>query len=101
MALARHVVRLDADAVGVLEEHRVVARGEAVLPRAGARTSVAGGPVKANPLTDAELDEIERLARTDAAEAYRGPLLALVDEVRRLRALVLDPRRQEDSESKT
>ncbi len=29
------------------------------------------------PLTDAELDEIERLARTDAAEAYRGPLLAL------------------------
>ncbi len=41
------------------------------------------------PLTTAELDEIERLARMDAAEAYRGPLLALVDEVRRLRAIVL------------
>ena len=91
MALARHVVCLDADAVGVLEEHRVVSRGEAVLPRAGARTSVAGGPVKANPLTDADLDEIQRLARTNAAEAYRGPLLALVDEVRRLRAILLDP----------
>ncbi len=42
-------------------------------------------------LSESELDEIERLARTDAAEAYRGPLLALVDEVRRLRAVVLDP----------
>ena len=42
-------------------------------------------------LTDADLDEIERLAHTDAAEAYRGPLLALVDEVRRLRAILLDP----------
>ena len=40
-------------------------------------------------LTDGDLDEIERLAGTDAAEAYRGPLLALVDEVRRLRAVVL------------
>ena len=30
--------------------------------------------MKPRPLTDAELDEIERLARTDAAEAYRGPL---------------------------
>ena len=36
-------------------------------------------------LSESELDEIERLARTDVAEAYRGPLLALVDEVRRLR----------------
>ncbi len=43
-------------------------------------------------LSESELEEIERLARTDAAEAYRGPLLALVDEVRRLRALVLDGR---------
>ncbi len=42
-------------------------------------------------LSESELDEIERLARTDAAEAYRGPLLALVDEVRRLRAILLDP----------
>ncbi len=41
-------------------------------------------------LSESDLDEIERLARTDAAEAYRGPLLALVDEVRRLRAIVLD-----------
>ncbi len=34
---------------------------------------------------------LEQRGRTDAAEAYRGPLLALVDEVRRLRAIVLDP----------
>ncbi len=33
----------------------------------------------------------EQLARTDAAEAYRGPLLALVDEVGRARVIVLDP----------
>ena len=45
---------------------------------------------KPKSLTDAELDEIEQLARTDAAEAYRGPLLALVDEVRRLRAMIID-----------
>ena len=45
--------------------------------------------MKAKPFTDAELEEIERLARTDAAEAYRGPLLALLDEVRKLRAIVL------------
>ena len=43
--------------------------------------------MKPQPITDAELDEIERLAKSNAAETYRGPLLALVDEVRRLRAL--------------
>ena len=48
----------------------------------------SGPRYRTKPLTDAELEEIERLARTDAAEAYRGPLLALVDEVRRLRALL-------------
>ncbi len=53
----------------------------------------------AKPLTDDELDEIERLARTDAAEAYRWPLLALVDEVRRLRAVVLAPPSVERPES--
>ena len=46
--------------------------------------------MKPTPLTDADLDEIEDLARTDAAEAYRGPLLALVAEVRRLRGIVLE-----------
>ena len=37
-------------------------------------------------LTEAELDEIERMARTNIGEPCRGPLLALVDEVRRLRS---------------
>ena len=32
---------------------------------------------------------MERLAREHAAEPYRGPLLALVAEMRRLRAIVL------------
>lgn len=39
-------------------------------------------------LSDAELEEIERRAHEDAGEPYRGPLLALVDEVRRLRAVI-------------
>ncbi len=60
-------------------------------PSSAALVQVPTPVSKPKPLTDAELDEIERLARSDAAEAYRGPLLALVDEVRRLRALVLDP----------
>ena len=42
------------------------------------------------PLTDATLAEIEQLAQTNAAETYRGALLALVDEVRRLRGMILD-----------
>ncbi len=44
---------------------------------------------KAEPLTEAELAEIERLARENAGEPYRGPLLALVGEVRRLREVML------------
>ncbi len=40
-------------------------------------------------LTEAELAEIERLARENAGEQYRGPLLALVGEVRRLREVAL------------
>ncbi len=40
-------------------------------------------------LTESDLDEIEDLAKSNAAETYRGALLALVDEVRRLRGLVL------------
>jgi hypothetical protein len=40
------------------------------------------------PLTDASLDEIEALAKTNAAETYRGALLALVAEVRRLREII-------------
>ena len=45
----------------------------------------------ATPLTDSDLDEIEAEAKTNAAETYRGPLLALVDEVRRLRGIVISP----------
>ncbi len=40
-------------------------------------------------LTEAGLEEIERMARENAGEPYRGPLLALVDEVRRLREVAL------------
>ena len=40
-------------------------------------------------LTEAELAEIERLARASAGEPCRGPLLALVGEVRRLREAML------------
>ena len=36
-------------------------------------------------LTEIEFEEIEHMAREDAGEPYRGPLIALVDEVRRLR----------------
>ena len=32
------------------------------------------------------------MAKTNAAETYRGPLLALVDEVRRLRGIILEGR---------
>ena len=39
-------------------------------------------------ITEADLEEIERLARENESETYRGPLLALVDEVRRLREMV-------------
>ena len=42
------------------------------------------------PLTDATLDEIEQLAKLNASETYRGALLALVEEVRRLRGMILD-----------
>ena len=41
-------------------------------------------------LTEHELDEIERMARENIGEPCRGPLLALVDEVRRLRGIVLE-----------
>ncbi len=41
-------------------------------------------------LSDADLDAIEAEAKTNAAETYRGPLLALVGEVRRLRGVVLE-----------
>ena len=46
--------------------------------------------MKRKLLTDATLDEIEGLAQTNAAETYRGALLALVEEVRRLRGMILD-----------
>ena len=42
------------------------------------------------PLTELELAEIEAEAKTNAAETYRGPLLALVEEVRRLRGIILE-----------
>jgi hypothetical protein len=40
-------------------------------------------------LTEPDLEEIERLARENASETYRGALLALVEEVRRLRKVAL------------
>ena len=40
-------------------------------------------------LTEIDLEEIERMARASAGEPYRGPLLALVGEVRRLREVGL------------
>ena len=40
-------------------------------------------------LTESDLHEIEALARLNESESYRGPLLALVDEVRRLRGMAL------------
>ena len=40
-------------------------------------------------LTEPDLEEIERLAREDKSETYRGALLALVEEVRRLRKVAL------------
>jgi hypothetical protein len=40
-------------------------------------------------LTEPDIDEIEELAGANESETYRGPLLALVDEVRRLREMVL------------
>ena len=42
------------------------------------------------PLTETEIEEIERMARENTGEPYRGPLLALVDEVRRLRRIVFE-----------
>ncbi len=38
-------------------------------------------------LTEPDLDEIEEVARASEPETYRGPLLALVDEVRRARRM--------------
>ena len=46
------------------------------------------------PLTELDLVEIEAEARTNAAETYRGALLALVEEVRRLRRVLLDEREE-------
>jgi hypothetical protein len=42
---------------------------------------------KYHNLTEPDLEEIERLAREKASETYRGALLALVAEVRRLRRI--------------
>ena len=50
---------------------------------------------KVKPLTEADLTEIERMARENAGEPYRGPLLALVEEVRRLRVTQFESRGEE------
>ncbi len=42
-------------------------------------------PTMPPELTLADLAEIEALAKSDAGEPFRGALLALVEEVRRLR----------------
>ena len=47
-------------------------------------TSPHGGGLtvgRPQPLTDAGLDEVEAEAKNNAAETYRGPLLALIEEV--------------------
>ena len=41
-------------------------------------------------LTESDLEQIEALAHKDSAENFRGPLLALVDEVRRLRGIATE-----------
>ncbi len=41
-------------------------------------------------LTESDLEAIEALARENESETYRGPLLVLVGEVRRLRGFVLE-----------
>lgn len=51
------------------------------------------------PITESDLDEIEAEAKMNAAETYRGALLALVAEVRRLRRIVLDGASIESSDS--
>ena len=43
-------------------------------------------------LTEHDLEEIESMARGNGGEPYRGPLVALVDEVRRLRGVILECR---------
>ncbi len=40
-------------------------------------------------LTEPDANEIEEFARTNESEPYRGPLLALVEEVRPLREVAL------------
>ena len=45
--------------------------------------------VKFRNHTEPDLDAIEELAKANESETYRGPLLALVDEVRRLREVAL------------
>ena len=51
-----------------------------------------------NLLTDSDLDAIEARAKTNVAETHRGPLLALVGEVRRLRGIVLEGAQCEQTE---
>ena len=51
--------------------------------------SAAQMPESRIRLTETDLSEIERMARDSAGEPYRGPLLALVGEVRRLREMAL------------
>ncbi len=52
-------------------------------------SSAARLPDYRTHLTEPELEEIERMARENAGEPYRGPLLALVGEVRRMRSVAL------------
>ena len=58
--------------------------------RAKSKGAKFRNPTDTGPqLTEPDLDEIERMARKNAGEPYRGPLLALADEVRRLREVAL------------
>ena len=57
--------------------------------RESLHNSAARMPESRSRLTETELEEIERMARENAGEPYRGPLLALVGEVRRMRSVAL------------
>ena len=46
-------------------------------------------PESVGRLIETELEEIEHMAQANAGKPYRGPLLAVVEEVRRLREAAL------------
>ena len=73
VTLAGHVVHLDADAVGILEQHRVVARGEL-------RPSSGGWTMSRRELVDEEaVDRVDVLAAARAEAEVVQPGAVLVE----------------------